>query len=278
MTNCRTRGLILHVYDHGESDKIVTFFSPDIGKASGIAKGAKRSKKRFVNKLEIFSLLQVTYRPARGDGLLFLEEAELENGFIALRHSYDRYVAAIYAGELALRFTRELDPHPELFFLLLWTMSSLEGGRDPLEIAALFHLRILSTAGYEPSLDNCGFCHRQVLAGEEFALHPGSGSLICGHCRKRQPTSFLSLSVQTLKFLSHAQQLDLANLGRLRLPRKNAMEALVILYRYTQHLLQHDIHSWHQIVRPSSGAVPSSAGNPVSIGGAAGHLSTPYRY
>lgn len=256
MTNCRTRGLILHVCDHGESDKIVTFFSPDIGKASGIAKGAKRSKKRFVNKLEIFSLLRVIYRPARADGLLFLDEAELENGFISLRHNYDRYVAAIYAGELALRFTREMDPHPELFPLLLWAMNSLEEGREPLETAALFHLRILRTAGYEPSLGSCGFCHRKVQSGEEYALHPGSGSLICGRCRIRQPISFLSLSVQTIKFLSHAQQLELTNLGRLRLPRKNAMEALAILYRYTQHLLQHDIYSWHQIVKPPYAVFP----------------------
>ncbi|MDD3618078.1 MAG: DNA repair protein RecO [Desulfobulbaceae bacterium] len=257
MTSCRTRGLILQVYDHGESDKIVTFFSPDIGKASAIAKGAKRSKKRFVNKLEIFSLLGIIYRPARRDSLLFLDEAELENGFIPLRHAYDRYVAAIYAGELTLRFTREMDPHPELFPLLLWAMHSLTEGREPLETAALFHLRILRAAGYEPALDRCGICNGGIQAGGEYALHPGSGSLVCGRCRQKQALSFLSLSVQTIKFLGHAQQTELPNLGRLRLPRKNALEALAVLHRYTQHLLQHDIHSWHQIIKPAAALQPA---------------------
>lgn len=257
MTDRCTSGLVLQVYDHGESDKIVTFFSPDLGKASAIAKGAKRSRKRFVNKLEFFSLLRILYRPARRDSLLFLAEAELENGFLPLRLSYDLYVAAMYAGELTLRFTRELDPDPELFSLLLWFMNTLEDGRDPLATAALFHLRLLRSAGYDPSLDGCGFCNASVRAGLEYALHPGNGALVCSHCRGRQPGSFFSLSVQTIKFLSHARQLELSNLGRLRLPRKNAVEALTALYRYTQHLLQHDIHSWHQIIQPRPLSVAS---------------------
>lgn len=252
MNNRSTSGLILQVYDHGESDKIVTFFSPDLGKASGIAKGAKRSRKRFVNKLEFFSLLRILYRPARRDSLLFLAEAELENGFLPLRHCYDLYVAAMYAGELTLRFTRELDPDPELFSLLLWFMNCLEAERDPLAAAALFHLRLLRSAGYEPTLESCGFCHAGVRAGQEYAFHPGNGSLVCGRCRRRQPMSFFPLSFQTVRFLSHARQMELVSLGRLRLPRKSAVEALTALYRYTQHLLQHDIHSWHQIIRPPS--------------------------
>ena len=60
MLPTRTRGIILRVNDYGESDKLVTFFSPDIGKATAIAKGAKRSQHRFVNKLELFTLLLLT--------------------------------------------------------------------------------------------------------------------------------------------------------------------------------------------------------------------------
>ena len=33
--------------DFGESDKIVTFFTLEVGKLKGIAKGARRSRKRF---------------------------------------------------------------------------------------------------------------------------------------------------------------------------------------------------------------------------------------
>lgn len=246
MISCRTRGIILNVSDHGESDKIITFFSPDIGRATGIAKGAKRSRKRFVNKLELFSLLQIHYRPPRRDGLLFLSEADLENSFLSLRRRYDHYITAMYIGELALRFTRDQDPDPVLFRLLIWAMQALEDGRDPLETTTLFHLRLLGTAGYEPMLDGCGSCGETVQPAQQYTLHAGSGSVICGKCRDKLRDSLFVLSMQTLKLMHHAQRTDLKNIGRLRLGRKNTVEALVILHRYTQHLLQHDIHSWSQ--------------------------------
>ncbi len=53
--------VVLNCYDHGESDKIVTLFCQNIGLITGIAKGANRSTKRFVNKLELFTLLHVYY-------------------------------------------------------------------------------------------------------------------------------------------------------------------------------------------------------------------------
>ncbi len=246
MTERRTRGLVLSVGDHGESDKIVVFFSPDIGKASGIAKGAKRSKKRFVNKLEPFSLLRIHYRPSRNGGLLFLSEADLENAFLSLRNSYDRYIAAMYAGELTLRFTRELDPDPALFTLLIWAMQALDDGRDPLAVTTLFHLRLLGIAGYEPVFDRCGLCGGRLQAARTYTLHGDSGSVVCDRCRHVLRGAVVGLSIQTMKFLHHAQQTNITNLGRLRLNRTNSMEALGALHRYTRYLLQNDLNSWRQ--------------------------------
>ncbi len=247
MKHCRTRGLILCVSDHSESDKIVTLFSPDLGKVSGIAKGAKRSKKRFVNKLEEFTLLQVLYTPPKRDGLLFLHDADLENAFLSLRTMYSRYVAAAFIDELTLRFTREHDPDPLIFALLLWAMEGLENGRDPREVCALFLLRILGATGYQPILDCCGTCGVMVQSGHNFFLNNGGGSLVCNSCSEGMKGASAPITVQTLKFLHHAQCAELANLERLRLSEQNINEALNILHRYTLHLLQHEIHSWQQI-------------------------------
>jgi len=247
MNSCRTRALILHVTDHSESDKIITFYSPDIGRATGIAKGAKRSKQRFVNKLEEFSLLNILYRPGKRNGLLFLNEAELENAFLSLRRYYERYVVAMYSAEIVMRFTWEQDPDPVIFSLLLWVMEALENGKDPLQVGTLFHLRILGATGYQPELDRCGSCGITVQSKNKFTLHPGSGFLVCDRCEDKINSSMFSLSVQSLKFLNYGLRSDLNKIDRLRLSRKNAEEALIFLYRYTRHLIQHDINSWHQV-------------------------------
>jgi DNA repair protein RecO (recombination protein O) len=53
-TELRTEAIVLRAIDYGESDRIVTFCTADFGKIRGIAKGARRSRKRFANALEPF--------------------------------------------------------------------------------------------------------------------------------------------------------------------------------------------------------------------------------
>lgn len=248
MTPRSTSGIILRVADHGESDKLVTFCSPSLGRVTGIAKGAKRSKKRFVNKLELFSHLQIMYRPSRNGGLIFMIEAELESAYLKIRSQYPCYTGAMYLSELVLRFTRENDPDPELFTLLSWALSSINNGTQPLTIALLFHLRMLTTVGYQPELHRCSNCSTPVAPGKRFSLQPAGGALLCNTCNHGTAPS-LQLSVQTLRFLAHGQQWDLQRLDRLKLPPAAIREALLALHRYSHHLLQQDIHSWKAIKR-----------------------------
>ena len=56
-----TEAVVLSSMDFGESDKIITFYTISFGKLKGIAKGAKRSKKRFGINLEPFSLVRLHF-------------------------------------------------------------------------------------------------------------------------------------------------------------------------------------------------------------------------
>lgn len=56
MPDFSTQAVVLRSVDYGDSDKIVTLFTSGYGKISAIAKGAKRSMKRFGGTLELFSL------------------------------------------------------------------------------------------------------------------------------------------------------------------------------------------------------------------------------
>ena len=73
MPSQETPAIIITVRDYGEADRLVTFLTPVRGRLTGIAKHARKSKKRFANCLEPLSLvtLFLSERP-RGD-LEFLE-------------------------------------------------------------------------------------------------------------------------------------------------------------------------------------------------------------
>ena len=69
--------IIMRVSEFGESDLLITFFTPTEGKIKGIAKGARRSKARFVNCLDIFSLVNLEYsqkKPNLPEIILYLNQ------------------------------------------------------------------------------------------------------------------------------------------------------------------------------------------------------------
>lgn len=247
MTNRRSHAIVLKVTAHGEADKIVTLYSPDLGRITAIAKGACRSKKRFVNKLEPFTSLQIAYRPPTRGSLFFLSEAELINAYLSLRTTYAGYVTATFINELVQRFSGEQDPDPAVFALLAWAFHSLDQGKIPAKTATLFLLRLLGLCGYEPQLSHCSACNCPLEQSANFTLYPGSGSLLCARCRSTGMSSSLTLSLQTLKFLHSAQQMKLQQLDRLQLPKAPTDQALGALYNYSRYLLQQDIHSWKQL-------------------------------
>ncbi len=247
MTDQPSLAIVLSVTSFGEADKIVTLYSREFGKITSIAKGAKRSKQRFVNKLEPFTCLEISCRPPKKGSLYFLSEADLVNAHLSLRTTYPRYVSATFINELVQRFSGEQDPDPAVFALLAWAFDSIEQEENPGKTTSLFLLRLLGICGYQPQLDHCGSCHKSIEQEAHFTLYPGNGTLFCGSCRRNIEGSSLSLTRQTLKFLHSGQQLQLRRLNRLQMSKATAYQALAVLFSYSRHILQQDIHSWEQL-------------------------------
>lgn len=84
--------ITLNSFDFQESDRIITFFSKELGKRRAIAKGARRSKKRFVGNLEPLSHINFICHFNQKTGLLRLEEANLINPFKNLKFDIHAYL------------------------------------------------------------------------------------------------------------------------------------------------------------------------------------------
>ena len=65
-----THAIVIRSLNYGESDKIITFFTRDYGKLKAIAKGARRSRKRFQNALGLFSHIRLNFFDKEGMGLV----------------------------------------------------------------------------------------------------------------------------------------------------------------------------------------------------------------
>src|SRR5664279_1400929 len=114
-----SEAIILRTRAYGESDKIVTFLTDDAGKLTGMAKGAKNSRRRFANCLDPFTHVRVHFRTSTrpGSSLVFMESCDLLHSTGSLAEP-NKFAYGSYLIELVDQLTEEAHPVPEVYRLL----------------------------------------------------------------------------------------------------------------------------------------------------------------
>ena len=201
----RTRAIVLRTRVHGESDKIVTFLTQDWGKITGIAKGAKRSRRRFVNVLEPFTHIHLRFRPNRSDGLAFILGCECVQAFRRPSQDLQRFAFASYMVELTDVMVAGREAGQEIYALLLHSLTSLEESATlPALFLSAFELRLLVEVGYAPNMRACYVCGTSMATRttDELALlfSPRLSGLLCPQCDTQGGATF-RLSPETLMLL-----------------------------------------------------------------------------
>src|SRR5690606_1208088 len=106
--------LVLRVVDFGESDRIVALLTRDAGRLSAVARGARKSRRRFAGALQTGTLVRIGYREGRGD-LAFLERAEVLDPFEGTRQQLGRVALCSAVVELLRELCPEHLVEPGLF-------------------------------------------------------------------------------------------------------------------------------------------------------------------
>lgn len=236
----QTEAIVLHTRDYGESDRLIVFYSEARGKLRGIAKGARRSRKRFVHTFELCSLVDLTYRERKG--LIWIEACKLLEPYLALRVEVERWGYAALLAEVILEMVPEADPQTGLFELVRQTLSRLSEDKDPLNILVLFLLRFLDIAGYLPALDQCDVCHRPYTSATDWWWRLNEGTLVCPE--HRGVFKQLRLDLGTLMIIQQCRKAPLAKMWRLHLLPSKRRPLLQALVEWIRHQIRKDLKSF----------------------------------
>lgn len=171
--------IVLRRISFSETDRIVTLYSRELGKISGIAKGARKPISRLAGATE--TLTHGRFQLATGKNLDVITQAEAKDSFPRIKEDMRKVACGIYVAELVERFVEEREPNVPLFELLLSTLYLLERPNDPEKITHMFELRFMSLMGYQPRLDKCVRCGAD-LPGDQVYFSPSLGGVICAHC------------------------------------------------------------------------------------------------
>lgn len=201
-------GLIINKIPYGESDLLITFYTLKRGKITGIGKGAKRSKKRFSGRLELFSLVRFTGFAKRGISLPRIDECELLNPFTEIQYQPQAFFSGCFFLEVINRCCPERQANQQIFSLLteLFTFLARPPGRNFACQIRLFELQIIVLLGFAPLLDCCLGCRKKIKQDTLF-FDPEAGGLICQGCVYRYPQAF-PVSRGTIAILNKFLQSD----------------------------------------------------------------------
>jgi DNA repair protein RecO (recombination protein O) len=180
MKGVTDEAIVLGVMDYRESDRIVQFYTMEHGRLSGIARGARKSVKRFGGAFELFARLSIDFLP--GDSLAAIRSADPLTIYPGIRESFASIAQASYALELVTVLTPELLPNKRLFRLLSAYLEHLDSASAQPSDRHFFEMNLLNILGYRPPLESCSGCGAS-LTDSGGGLSTGGGvGLVCRRC------------------------------------------------------------------------------------------------
>src|SRR5512132_1194272 len=130
----KTRAVVIGSLRLGESDRLVRFFSRDVGEVRGIARAARRMRSRFGSALELLTLGDLVFFDGGRSDLVQVDHFDIVRPFEHVRDDLERLGQAAWMVECVARLTADRDPNATLYGLLVRALRSVEAGVPPRRI------------------------------------------------------------------------------------------------------------------------------------------------
>jgi len=234
----QTEAIIVKKTKLGEADRILTLFTPQLGKIQAVAKGVRRPRSKMSGHLELLTHSLISL--ARGKNIDTVTGTQTINSFLSLKSDLELTSYALYATELVNQFAAENLENQPLFELLLQTLQRLQLGGDNELVLRYFELHLLNEVGYRPQLEHCVSC-QATLKETTNSFCPGAGGMLCPACQQDQLSYPLSANAQ--KVLLLLQNNDYSVASKLELDSELSRQLEMVIRNYLRYLLEREIKS-----------------------------------
>jgi len=246
----RTKALLLNSMPMRESDLLLLLFTEKLGKLRAAAKGAQRSKKRFVGALLNLNELEVELAATLGKEIEFrLDHAEIIKSRFELAKKPERLACAYALAELLEKAVPDTEPAPQLYDLLAGGIDSIQKSKNFRGYFIYFFLQIISRLGFQPVLETCAKCRKKHPAkAKKFYFSVKRGGMVCENCEGAEKNLFpVSLSLgRSLIAISNP---DLKKAVRVRLSEKDWRAAIELLFKFSAWHLEKPVNSLEFLIQ-----------------------------
>ena len=209
-----TPAIVLRRVAYAESDFVVTLLGEHTGRVAGLARGARRSQRRFPGGLGLGASGEARLRDRPTGDLAWLESFEADEPRTGLAADLGRTAHAAYAAELCEKLCAPRHPERDAYAWLLEYLRWLERRGASVVAVRVFELGLLRRLGIGPSLEACAACGRPATGDEAVRWRSDGGGVMCvdGH----------TAGAARGTMLSAATRRTLARLGTMSFPDTEA--------------------------------------------------------
>jgi DNA repair protein RecO (recombination protein O) len=232
-----SEAIIVRVKEFGESDLLVTFFTPHRGLLKGVAKSARRSRKRFMNCFDHFSLVSLEYALRREGGLCVLHSGRLVNGYPGLKASFSSLAKASFMIELIQVLFPFGVADSRAFELLKESLVALDSGESAALVPVFFEARALNLGGYKINLEECSICGRTYKGEGAAVFNSEKGRIACLKCERPSAVHPL-MTPESVRTLGSLQEGTLSALQIPVMPHEMTKQLGTVLRLHREYRLE----------------------------------------
>jgi len=177
--------IVLHAFDYLESSRILRLATREGGVRSALAKGARRSQRRFGTALDLFAQGSAQLSTKAGRDLDTLTGFDVVGSRAGLAEDLGRFAGASVIAELVLHFSTE-HADPALFDAIAGALDAIATAASDRALDATLGgaWRVIAALGFTPALVACAECHAPLGDEATAMFSHASGGVLCARCAR----------------------------------------------------------------------------------------------
>ena len=180
----KTEAVVLSKLNYGDTSLIVSLFTKELGKISGIVKGGRNPKSKIALKVDPLNYLEIVFYNKLNRELQIVSSADIILHYPGIKSELEKLKYAQSVLEIVKFLTVEHEQNVKLFNGIVRILSLLENSQNNQNlIFARFFLFFISEIGYQIQFDKCISCGSTDFVGMSLAYNFERGTL-CNNCRK----------------------------------------------------------------------------------------------
>ena len=187
-----SEAVVLRTWPVHEADLVVSLFTRDYGRVTGVAKSALKSRKRFGGALEPMTVARAWFVERPKQDLVRLDQLEIIRSPLSAQVDATRLMVLTLYAEVLERGVPEHDPQETVFRLIVSVLeqTTVEQPWMPLTYFELWMTRLM---GLLPDLAHCIACGEALVPGETSFNAYADGLF----CRVHRPGNASELSAES---------------------------------------------------------------------------------